>query len=87
MPCRRSHKYWPLGRYLAAQPGTTVTLTFGAIERLISAPLPASAQQRQWWSNARRLPYTRVWLDAGWRVVAVDEPGRTVTFGRVDSTP
>ncbi len=73
MPTGKPPKYEPLRRYLAAQVGETVTLTFAEIEGLIGASLPASAEQRSWWVNRTDggLPQMRAWQRAGWRVSTV----------------
>jgi hypothetical protein len=81
-------KYEPLRRYLAAQPGETVTLTltFAELEGLIGASLPTSAEQRSWWVNRTDggLPQMRAWQRAGWRVstVGLRSVPRAVTFAR-----
>ncbi len=79
-------KYEPLRRYLAAQVGETVTLTFAEIEGLIGASLPASAEQRSWWVNRTDggFPQMRAWQSAGWRVstVRLRSVARSVTFVR-----
>ncbi len=86
MPTGKPPKYEPLRRYLAAQVGETVTLTFAEIEGLIGASLPASAEQRSWWVNRTDggLPQMRAWQRAGWRVstVGLRSVPRSVTFVR-----
>jgi hypothetical protein len=79
-------KYDPLTRYLADLAADEVTLTFGEIERLVGAPLPASARQSSYWTRAA-LPRGHQ-SRAGWRVARVylrlGSPA--VTFRRL-STP
>ena len=76
---QRPRKYQPLADYLAAQTGEEVTLTFADIERIIGAPLPASAYMRRFWVNiAHRTKHpSYVWQAVGWRTVA-GPPGRVV---------
>jgi hypothetical protein len=85
---RQSTKYEPLRRYLAALPGDRVTLRFAEIEAIVGAPLPASAENRPWWTNEAHKARQHGWGAAGWRVAHVDVHERVVTFVRVtpDST-
>jgi CBS domain-containing protein len=79
-------RYAPLGAWLEALPADSdrVTLTFSDIERLIGAPLPASARQyRSWWGNIPQgHAQTKQWLDVGWRVAGVSSRDEGVTFAR-----
>jgi hypothetical protein len=78
--------YSRLTAYLSARHEQRITLTFTQLEQaILLAPLPYGARsQGSWWSNtpSHRVPHNRAWLDAGWRVAAVDRLGGTVTFER-----
>ena len=87
MPCwPRPRTYDPLTRYLADLAVDEATLTFGEIERLVGAALPASARQSSYWTRAAlpRGHQSRPWSRVGWRVARVylrlDSPA--VTFQR-----
>ena len=75
----RQRKYQPLADYLAPLEVDEVTLTFADIERIIGAPLPASAYMRRFWANiAHRTKHPSYdWNAVGWRTVA-GPPGRVV---------
>jgi hypothetical protein len=78
-------KYQPLAKHLEAQGSAVVTITFAEIDRLLGDPLPPSARQyRPWWANEREGSHVqaRAWLDAGWKVDAVDLSEERVTFRR-----
>jgi hypothetical protein len=78
-------KYSPLGDYLRRQSRERVPMTFGEIEKLIGAKLPASAHKyRPWWSNnADSHVITKVWLDAGFESEQVDMTSRKLVFRRI----
>jgi len=82
-------KYSALGDHLKRQPRDAVPMTFGEIEKIIGAKLPASAHQhRPWWSNnPDRHVITKVWLDAGFQSEQVDISGRKLVFRRVRGSP
>lgn len=72
-------KYAPLAEYLKGQV-TGVDLDFDAIGALVGG-LPTSARRhRAWWANDATHPQARAWLEAGWRVAAVDLEGSHVRF-------
>ena len=78
-------KYSPLGRYLAElDPGTdSVRLTFGQIEGIIRASLPASALvHRSWWANQWEQNHSSQWMHVGWRARHVSLKDRVIVFGR-----
>ena len=79
-----SRKYQPLADYLAAHTGDEVTLTFADIERIIDAPLPASAGTRKFWSNTESASNhaSHTWQGVGWRTVVFDPRQRWVMFRR-----
>jgi hypothetical protein len=72
-------KYEPLEIYLRAVPAGTkqVTLSFAEIERILGAPLPASAKShRAWWGNqkdSKTRPQAHSWLSAGFVVDTVNQ--------------
>ena len=78
-------KYDPLRDHLAAHTGRDeLRMTFNEIARLVGS-LPASAWQHPaWWANERDGNHVeaRAWLDAGWRVVRVDQRDEWVDFAR-----
>ncbi|MFN3975382.1 MAG: leucine--tRNA ligase [Dehalococcoidia bacterium] len=93
-------KYAPLRRLLELYPDIRLTLTFGEIEggkpewrealyrfQGIGRLPPSSRRYRAWWANDRRHVQARAWLDAGWRVVGVDQGKGVVTYERVLTEP
>lgn len=80
-------KYDPLYRYLSAQKGPTVTMTFSQIETVIGSELPQSARKYgAWWANADpetgQHPYSQAWMLAGMRA-AVNLTAESVVFERL----
>jgi hypothetical protein len=77
-------KYDPLQRYLRAQKGSRVPMTFRQVESVIGGPLPASARRhRPWWANdATGHAHANAWLGAGYRTEQVDMEGETLVFAR-----
>jgi hypothetical protein len=79
-------RYAPLSVYLRKQPKgqERVELSFAQVEEIIQGALPAAAlQHRSWWDNdAQRHVQARDWLDAGWRVAAVNFSEERVSFAR-----
>ncbi len=82
-------KYSALGDYLKGQPRDAVPMTFGEIETIVGAKLPASAHKhRPWWSNnPDNSVMTQVWLDAGFESEQVDIATRKLVFRRVRQPP
>lgn len=75
-------KYEALGQFLAASDTEELPLRFSDLERMLGAPLPASAfQYREWWANQNR-SQSKSWMDAGWQVWSVDLGGEKVVFRR-----
>lgn len=74
-------KYEPLELHLRAVPARTkdVTISFSDFERIIGAPMPASARtHRPWWANQKNSelrPQAHAWLSAGFGVEAVNLGG------------
>lgn len=77
-------KYVRLNEHLARQSRAAVPMSFAEIERVIGAPLPASARKhRPWWSNnPNNSVITRAWLEAGYKTEGVDMAGETLIFRR-----
>jgi hypothetical protein len=84
-------KYEPLKRFLEAiQPGIDEkSMSFSEMERILGYKLPRSAyEHRAWWSNPTSPgdhPYAQSWLEAGWKVDAVDQLDMRVHFRRTHS--
>ena len=79
-------KYAPLEQFLRGQQTQQIPMTFAEIERVIGAPLPASARNhRAWWSNnPSNSVITEAWLNAGYRTEQVDMEEGKLTFRRTD---
>ncbi len=77
-------KYEPLKHHLQNQTQNFVPMTFGQIERIIGAKLPASAySHRAWWSNnPSNNVMTHFWLAAGFKTEDVNMTGRSLVFRR-----
>lgn len=77
-------KYDPLRQHLAQLDDIEWTPSFNEIEQILGSSLPASAtQHRTWWANSGGLlVHQEAWLNAGWRVEAVEMSRRQVTFRR-----
>lgn len=78
-------KYSALSDHLVRLMGDSVSLTFEEVERIIGAPLPASAARYDaWWSNEKKGSHTwaHLWQAAGWVRDSVDLGKRVVTFRR-----
>lgn len=78
-------KYDPLNRYLRRQTSPEVVLTFTEIENLLTALLPKSARNRDWWGNeaaqSARPVQSQAWMAAGYLAdPAIDR--ERVTFRR-----
>ncbi len=79
---KQGSKYAPLFDYLQRAPQDEVTLSFGEIEALLGATLPASARaQRGWWGNrSSGSPHAAAWMSAGYHVKDLDLGAEYVTF-------
>lgn len=82
-------RYAQLADFLNGQGVESLALSFSEIERLLGSPLPPSARKlRVWWSNdATHAQAWHGWLQAGWRVEAVDLEAGVVTFRRTGEPP
>jgi hypothetical protein len=77
-------KYSTLGEYLKHQRRDVVPMTFGEIEKITGAKLPASSRYRAWWSNNDfNSVLTKVWIKAGFKSEQVDMRARKLVFRRV----
>ena len=80
-------RYALLATYLQNRPSSLdrLNLRFDEIERIVRAPLPASARtHRGWWANnAVNTSRMQRWLDAGWRVASVNMAEQVATFERI----
>ena len=82
-------KYDPLLVFLDAQSAAQLKLSFAEIERILGAPLPASARRHPaWWANERvgTHQHARAWLDAGYETRRLDLNSATVEFVRASLT-
>jgi hypothetical protein len=61
-----------------------VPLTFNQVEDIVGSALPASARDhRSWWANdSVSHPWSKKWLEVGWRVSALSLTEESVTFSR-----
>ena len=75
-------KYGPLHDWLVRQRGNLVAASFVDLDELVGG-LPRLARRYPgWWENHRAYPQAQAWLDAGFRVEAVDIGSGRVVFGR-----
>jgi hypothetical protein len=73
-------KYAPLAEFLKGRKTEQVDVDFDVIDTLVGG-LPTSARRhRAWWANDATHSQARGWLEAGWRVAAVDLEGLRVRF-------
>jgi hypothetical protein len=78
-------KYDPLQDYLGAASEPLLRLTFGQVERILGASLPASARKHPaWWANEQvgTHSHARAWLDTGYQTQRLDLNAGTVEFTR-----
>lgn len=81
-------KYDPLRTYLKEHSGDRITLSFGEVESILGAKLPASAHtHRAWWANqsTKGHPESDAWMNGGWEVEEVSLAASTVVFCRAAS--
>jgi hypothetical protein len=82
-------KYDTLQTYLEARSAPQLKLSFVDIERILGAPLPASARRHPAWSRNERAGthrHARAWLDAGYETGRLDLNASTVEFVRSPSS-
>jgi hypothetical protein len=76
-------RYASLGEHLRSRSGGSVTVSFEEIAEIVGG-LPGSARNhRAWWANDESHVQARAWLQAGWRVEAVDVEEARVTFHKL----
>lgn len=63
-----------------------IELRFSDVEEILGSPLPPSAHDhRSWWANdSVSHPWSRLWLEVGWRVQSVNLSRRIVVFARIE---
>ena len=77
-------KYSSLTRHLAGVDVSSISLTFAEIDMIVGGLPPSARQYSAWWANEEHgHVQARGWLDAGFRVSAV-ELDSFVTFQRVE---
>lgn len=74
-------KYSPVESFLVDR-ASPVVVAIGLIDQWVDG-LPTAARDASWWSNDAGRPQSGAWLNAGWRVQAVDLVEGRVTFVRV----
>jgi hypothetical protein len=80
-------KYDHLGKYLSQQNRNFIPMTFREIESIVGRALPASKNQRAWWSNnPTNNVMTRQWLEAGYETEAVDIASEKLIFRKKTKT-
>jgi DNA-binding transcriptional regulator YiaG len=76
-------RYFPLFERLKRGGETEITLSFAEIEALIAGALPPSARKaKAWWSNRDTGVQAAAWMQANYRVAALDLANERVTFRR-----
>ena len=80
-------KYQRLHEHLKSTTSAHRQITFGEVESIIGASLPASAYRHAaWWSNTDSHSQANAWLAAGFRSTNVDLQAERVTFTRQPNT-
>lgn len=81
-------KYQPLRDHLQLVAGSTgrLSMTLDDVGRLVGGLPPSASTHREWWANSPR-SQGRAWIDAGYRVAAVDLHGQRVEFRRHVAEP
>ena len=76
-------RYAKLNEYFLRKHEKRAQLTFEQIEKLIERPLPESAlKHRAFWSNDPKHSQAKAWIEAGWRVEAINRDEKTVYFAK-----
>ena len=82
----RTHKtprrYAKLKEYFLRKHERRIQLTFDQIEKIIERKLPDSATYRAFWANDSKHSQSKAWMEAGWRVKAVNFDEHLVYFER-----
>lgn len=82
---REEGKYSLLGQWLEAQPAEVVEIkvSFEDIKSLVGDLPPSAFEHDSWWANdSVGHVHSKVWLDAGWKQVNVDNAAQAVVFRR-----
>ncbi|GHV18864.1 group II intron reverse transcriptase/maturase [Clostridia bacterium] len=78
-------KFSPLAAYFLTQSANKVTLTFKEIEKIIGAPLCASAHKYiEYWYRRGHERISECWLANGYKLTTLDLENERATFTRVD---
>lgn len=85
---KRERKYDAVTRYLVANGGSQVTLTFTQFDELLfpSSGLPRSAKQsEEWWANDYKYPEKGAygWINASYEMVHVNLEKEYVVFNKL----
>ena len=80
-------KYYPLLTDFknVSSSQTEISLSFSQIENILGSKLPESSiHHSAWWSNEVDGQHVQAhsWMDAGWRVVDLDQARKWVKFTR-----
>jgi hypothetical protein len=79
-------KYEPIRDLLSGCGRETVSFSFDELAAVVGGLPPSAFVHDAWWRDAtpatRHTQASDGWLAAGYRVVALDRPGRRVTFSR-----
>ena len=82
----RTHKtprrYAKLKEYFLRKRERRIQLTFEQIEKIIERKLPDSSIYRAFWANDSKHSQSKAWMEAGWRVKAVNFDEHLVYFER-----
>ena len=80
-------KYQPLQNYLINLKQDTWTASFSAIEGIINARLPQSANLHPaWWANQENGSQSQAWVTVGWATSEPNFKNKTITFNKVGTT-
>jgi hypothetical protein len=80
-------KYMPLDDFFRKQPASkkSLKLTYEQVEKILGAPLPASASKsKNWWANfqPKIQSHRTTWLNHGWMVKDFNQEEKWVKFVR-----
>ena len=76
-------RYAKLNEYFSRRHEKRAQLTFEQIEQLIERKLPESAHNhRAFWANDPKHSQAKAWMEAGWRVEAINIDEKTLYFVR-----
>lgn len=78
-------RYAPPQRFFEASEGTLDTV-FEQIDDTLGSHLPSARKHRPCWANSQVSLLGRIWLQAGWRLAALDMQNQEVRFERHDDS-